>query len=815
MTPLSEEDPAPGQSPLSIFLTAKEIALSGLAFLALAVLYFHDMVGGDFIFGGGDLISFFIPYRMLWLEQVGDFTFPLWNPYILSGNPLFATLQPAILYPLSLLFIAFPFVLAVNFTVVLHYALAGWFMYLLMRASHCGRGAALVSALIFMFGGYLVTVRIYLSTFMPVAWIPLLLLCFFAGLRKRDLCWGLAASVVGACMFLAGGVETCYQMFGLLTLFALWPQSLFPQESLPAWRWRLAYLGTFFAVFIGLIAVQFFPTYELSKLTERAGGLPIGEAARWSMMPQDLLQFFFLDPYGYLSQPDASGTNQVWLRSLYVGAIPFLLAGLALLRGGLRARVCAGVAVLSALVAMGPAGGLYPLFHAAVPFFDTFRYPVKFILPAVVMLALLAGWGWDGIVRDAGSTPTARIKRGPVWIGLATAGMVLFGLINAFEPAIQGAMQEAGLVPPTYNDVRINLFNSKRLLAFLSLFCLMLFFFLRTERKPRRWLGAALFVLALDLVFSGYGFHHKVPIEDFEATDPLTRFMQTHAGEERIYIADNAERAKDGGIARVNLRGNLIQGPKVPLPIRTVPGIYQADGWAVMRQNLYLKFRKILRVPPFENRLNLLRLANVQYIVSRDPLASPKLEPVEFHDPAYPELKVYKNTGFLPRGFLVGECRVVADEKHIIAKLLDGRNDFSRQVILEKPPEGFECTGDDNPETPSPRPVGSVADLVLDYGSVTLTATTPEPQVLVLSDAHYPGWKASIDGEDVPLYRANLVFRAVVVPAGTHQIRFEYRPWSFRLGAGITLVTIVLCGAFLLKPKRRHANTNAIPVTPS
>ncbi|MCF8721919.1 YfhO family protein [Nitrospina gracilis] len=814
MRTLSEEDSACGQGPLSI-LTAKETVLSGLAFLALALLYFHDMAGGDFIFGGGDLISFFIPHRMLWLEQVADFTFPLWNPYILSGNPLFATLQPAILYPLSLLFIAFPFVLAVNFTVILHYTLAGWFMYLLVRASHCGRGAALVAALVFMFGGYLVTVRIYLSTFMPVAWIPLLLLCFFAGLRKRDVRWGLAAAAVGACMFLAGGVETCFQMFALLALFALWPQGLFPRESLPHWRWRLTYLGFFFAVFFGLIAVQFFPTYELSRLTERAGGLPIGEAARWAMMPQDLLQFFFFDPYGYLSRAEASSANQVWLRSLYVGAIPFLLAGLAMFRCGLRARVCAGIAVLSVLVAMGPAGGLYSLFHATVPFFDTFRYPVKFILPAVVALALLAGWGWDRFVRDAGSGPTADGRHARVWIGLATTGMVLFGLINAFEPVIQAAMQERGLAPPAYNEVKINLFNSKRLLAFLSLFCLMLFLFLRTQRRPGLWLGAALFVLALDLIFSGYGFHHKVARQDFDAPDPLTQFMQTHAGKDRIHIADNAERAKDGGIAKINVRGNLIQGPKVPLPIRTVPGIYQADGWAVMRQNRYLKFRKILRVPPFEDRLNLLRLANVQYLVSREPLQSPQLQPVKFHDPGYPELKVYRNTGYLSRAFLVGECRVIADEKHIIAELLDPRTDFSRQAILEHPPEGLECTGDDNPETPSPEPAGSVTDPVLDYDSVALTATTPKAQVLVLSDTHYPGWTAAIDGEDTPLYRADLVYRAIVVPPGTHRIRFEYRPWSFRLGAGITSVTIVLCGAFLLKPKRRHANTNPISITPS
>lgn len=789
--------------------------MSGLACLMLGLLYFYDMVSGTLVFGGGDLISFFIPYRMLWLEQVADFTFPLWNPYILSGNPLFATLQPAILYPLSLLFIALPFVLAVNFTVILHYVLAGWFMYLLVRAQRCGRGAAVVAALIFMFGGYLVTVRIYLSTFLPVAWIPLLLLCFFAGLLKRDLRWALAAAAVGACMFLAGGVETCYQMFGLMTLFALLPRLLFTDATLPSWRWRLAYLGVFFTVFFGLIAVQFLPTYELSQLTERAGGLPLGEAARWAMQPYDLLQFFLLDPYGYLSRADESGANQVWLRSLYVGAIPFLLASLAILRGGLRARTGLVICALSFLVAMGPAGGLYTLLHGVLPFFDTFRYPVKFILPAVLMIALMAGWGWDRCVRDAQANPERSRRRAQMLIGLATVGMVVFGLVDAYDATLQTWMANKGLLPPAFNEPRINLFNLKRLCVFLALFCLMLFLYLRVQRKRRLWLGAALAVLALDLVFSGFGFHHKVARADFEAVDGLTRFVQQHAATDRIYIADNAERAKNGGVAKVVLRGNLIQGPKVPLPIRTVPGIYQADGWAVMRVNRYLKFRKILRVPPLEDRLNLLDLANVKYIVSRDPIDSDRLKRLDFHDPEYPELKVYENTSHLPRAFLVVRCRVIEGEDHIIAQLLDKRFDFSRQAILEQPLEGIDCDrGQQAAASTVPvQAVGTVTDLELDYDTVTLTATTPMAQVLVLSDAYYPGWTVTVDGEPAPLYRANLVYRAVVVPPGTHRLRFEYEPASVRVGAGITFLTIVLCAGFLLKPKRRHAKNIPAPTS--
>jgi len=63
---------------------------------------------------------------------------------------------------------------------------------------------------------------------------------------------------------------------------------------------------------------------------------------------------------------------------------------------------------------------------------------------------------------------------------------------------------------------------------------------------------------------------------------------------------------------------------------------------------------------------------------------------------------------------------------------------------------------------------------------------------LVTSDAYYPGWRASIDGRDAWLYRADYAIRGVMVPAGEHTVRFEYRPRSFYLGAAISLISILL-----------------------
>ena len=69
---------------------------------------------------------------------------------------------------------------------------------------------------------------------------------------------------------------------------------------------------------------------------------------------------------------------------------------------------------------------------------------------------------------------------------------------------------------------------------------------------------------------------------------------------------------------------------------------------------------------------------------------------------------------------------------------------------------------------------------------------------LVLADSYYPCWEAEVDGQTTPILRANLVFRAVELPAGAHQVEFVYRPRLIRIGAEISLAAAVLVIATLL-----------------
>lgn len=101
---------------------------------------------------------------------------------------------------------------------------------------------------------------------------------------------------------------------------------------------------------------------------------------------------------------------------------------------------------------------------------------------------------------------------------------------------------------------------------------------------------------------------------------------------------------------------------------------------------------------------------------------------------------------------------------------------------------------------------------VLQYGpnQVRLLVRTDAPALMILSDVYYPGWKGYIDNTQVPIYRANVTFRGIVVPAGDHEVRMEFRPRSFLIGLGLatlgllTLLVAALPNTFIHKRFERR-----------
>lgn len=134
-----------------------------------------------------------------------------------------------------------------------------------------------------------------------------------------------------------------------------------------------------------------------------------------------------------------------------------------------------------------------------------------------------------------------------------------------------------------------------------------------------------------------------------------------------------------------------------------------------------------------------------------------------------------------------GDWRVLPDRRAVFVALRRGDFDPRQRVLFDEAPA----------EHP-PHDAGSNGSArVTQYRANVLRVDVEQTRdgFVVLSEVFYPGWQAEVDGRPARVYRADGGLRAVFVPAGHHQLTCVFRPASLRLGAGITLLTLLGLGA--------------------
>ncbi len=156
----------------------------------------------------------------------------------------------------------------------------------------------------------------------------------------------------------------------------------------------------------------------------------------------------------------------------------------------------------------------------------------------------------------------------------------------------------------------------------------------------------------------------------------------------------------------------------------------------------------------------------------------------------------YRRTREPPRRVrLVDHFIAVEDDDAAMEVLVNSDVDIRRRIVLlgdagiqagEFLAEGAEsdpAKGADEPGT---------AAVIADTGNeVTVRVTAERPALLFMADTWYPNFRARLNGEPVPLWRANLAYRAVPVPAGEHTVRLVYRPTEFYAGLAATAAGLV------------------------
>lgn len=209
------------------------------------------------------------------------------------------------------------------------------------------------------------------------------------------------------------------------------------------------------------------------------------------------------------------------------------------------------------------------------------------------------------------------------------------------------------------------------------------------------------------------------------------------------------------------------------------------------------------RLPDEGSRASILDLLSIEWIITD--LPRPWLSDHFVRIGRSNDQTIYRNPHALPRAYRVAATEDEPEAlERALGRMVEQDFDPHQRVLLAPRPDDSREVG---------RGAAGPVE-ILEYAAERVRLRTRDTQAgfVVLTDAWYPGWQASVDGVAVPIYRANAAFRAVYVGAGEHQVELHYRPSSVRVGAWIAaLAMLISVGAMALARRRTTAANRATP----
>src|SRR5688500_18093528 len=178
-----------------------------------------------------DAGTYFHPLKEMLGRTVQSGEWPWWNPWIRNGLPFFANPQVGLFYPASLLFYFLPTSLAFNWNVIAHSVVMATGFYCWLRRTGRSPAASAAGALAIAWGGFAVSMTIYLNNLQAIAWIGWTWWAWEGWLGGRTWRW-LAVTSGGLALQFLGGEPQIAVVTAAIALLLAWTRH--PDAG----RWR-------------------------------------------------------------------------------------------------------------------------------------------------------------------------------------------------------------------------------------------------------------------------------------------------------------------------------------------------------------------------------------------------------------------------------------------------------------------------------------------------------------------------------------------------------------------------------------------------
>jgi hypothetical protein len=498
----------------------------------------------------------------------------------------------------------------------------------------------------------------------------------------------------------------------------------------------------------------------------------------YSMWPWRMITMLSPDFFGNPARGDYWGYATYWEDHVYMGVIPILLAFssiLVLIRGLKPARrnntwlllSFSWLTVLaSILLALGTNTPLFPFLYKNIPTFNMFQAPARYLLWTAAVLPILTSVG----IQNWGCPQGKKLY----WFRLATAG--------AFAVTLG-----AGLAWYFIDTINLTFIRSAALTGIWALSFGLFTLSMPLANTPKRkkiWESAVITACLLDLLLASWPMMPSTAVHIFSAS--ANTVEQINDGK-RVYLSPEDE--YDLKFSRFfqfeNFQPDVdwagLAATLIP-NMNLIQGAASANNFDPLVSERYQRWMKEASLLPDDARRGWLSFSGVGWLeeVDENSQSGVRYAPIQGAN----DWHWYS-------------CFQAAPDELAAWKLIKAEMQRppleDRSVILEGSPSLPSLMKAEHCSSIEPE----IKKISEKPGSLEFAITTAEPGMLQVMQSWYPGWTAEVDGKDTHIFPADSFFQAVPVDAGTHTVKFFYRPSGFDF-IGMLSILVLLCVLFRL-----------------
>ncbi len=723
-----------------------------------------------------DLIYQFGPFRQFLKDQLASGHFPLWNPYIYGGQPFFANPNSMMCYLPTYLTLFFPTGFGMSLFYVLHMAIACAGMHAWLKALRLSEKAVRIGALAYALSGFFWWEIIHLHILADYALFPVLMAALERLRQNWAPRWAFAAGLIFAVIFDCGSFQStswilytalAYILFRFLVHEHAEHAHETPATGIP---WKKAGMVLLFAFWGTLpLFVHLIPAKEFSDLSNRR---PQGQTyenfnGTFSMKPSTIYEFLFPDisvPQGdSIDSVIQAVSDQVNVGNDYLATfayfgiwVPFFFFFAFMRKDKKFLYFITAAAVFSILTAFGRFFPLHRLLCDYLPTLDLSRAPFRFVEGYVLFGCVLLAYGFQTLER--------RLDENKKSAGLAIGAILyaVFFMALAFVRPDQTWREIAALV--------------------LGAVGFSLWGLTESWKKMGRWI--LMTALVLPLLLSGWGDFKPASSANFNFEDNFPSFLhlRQRPSDSRYYFDRSLYYAvhTPGSMNAIPFPENLV----VPEQLRDMGGYSPI----VLIANAELH-----NLAP-KTQMDLFAVQGLLYGKNEGE------QPGFTHeDLQSAHLYIKKDAPSFVNA--PENIQIAPDHASLLNMMALPQFNPASDAVFEKPlPNSISAN----------LPKGK-AQLKFELKKDEVDAQTFQIQLdknsmVTFSEMVYPGWKAFVDGQPVPIYTANDTFRALFVPVGHHLVEFKYQPvWFYPLIAllGLWCMTTIFYVVWLYASREK------------